>query len=257
MDQRADGGIGGDAGRQQQDAEQRLVHHPGAGDAGHQPDEGADREIEVVDRQDEHLRDGGEGDRHRVFQHQVEAAIAHGAVVEDEDGDQHSRQRDRRQGPAQHARIAIERDLGARGLAGPRRSRLPSPRKVCNRLAPSPPAPLAGEGYEGLANAVSLAVVGRGGARLRARTLEADDWRRTRAASPPFPTFPRKGGRGFVRAPSRPTRLICDLLPRGRRPAAPSPRSGQRARCRRRSGRRASHRRGRSCSAPRSRWCTR
>ena len=59
------------------DAEQRRVVQPGRGDAGDEADEGADREVEVVDAEQEHLRDGGERDRHREVEQQVEAEIAH------------------------------------------------------------------------------------------------------------------------------------------------------------------------------------
>ena len=64
------------------------------------------------------------------------------------------------------------------------------------------PSPLAGEGSGGLANAVSLAGAGRGGARLQARIAGGEAERRAvadrpGAATPPFPTFPRKGGRGL------------------------------------------------------------
>src|SRR3546814_2843631 len=61
------------SGGERQQAEQGIAHQPGTGDAGDQPDEGAGRQVDVVDRQDEHLGDGGEGDGHRVLQHQVEA----------------------------------------------------------------------------------------------------------------------------------------------------------------------------------------
>jgi len=45
-----------------QDAEERRLDQPGRGDAGDVADIGAEREIELVDAEDEHLRDGGERD---------------------------------------------------------------------------------------------------------------------------------------------------------------------------------------------------
>ena len=68
---------------QRQHAEQRVVVQPGRADAADEADEGADRQVEIVDGDDEHLRDGGERDRHRRLQHQVEPEIAHGARLHD------------------------------------------------------------------------------------------------------------------------------------------------------------------------------
>ena len=76
-------GIDGDAAEQHERRRASgVVMQPGRGDAADEADKGADRQIEVVARDDEHLRHGRERDRDRQVQHQREAEIADGARVE-------------------------------------------------------------------------------------------------------------------------------------------------------------------------------
>ena len=103
MDERAKQRIDTDRAEKHDDAKERRVAQPGGGHAADEPDEGADRQVEFVAGDDEHLCDGGERDRDRQVQHQAEAEIADGARVEPGDGDQHKRERQRRQHGAQHA----------------------------------------------------------------------------------------------------------------------------------------------------------
>ena len=71
MDQRADRGIDQHAAGQRRDPEQRVVVQPGRADAGDEADIAADRQVELVDGDHEHLRDGGEGDRQSEVEQQV------------------------------------------------------------------------------------------------------------------------------------------------------------------------------------------
>ena len=93
---------------------QRRLAQPGGGDAADEADEGADRQVEFVAGDDEHLRDRRQRDRDRQVEHQVEAEIADGARIEPGDGDQHQRQRQRRQQRAQQPRAARRAELGRR-----------------------------------------------------------------------------------------------------------------------------------------------
>ncbi len=92
MDQRADRGIDQNAACQRRHPEQRLFGEPGGGDAGDEPDIGAERQVEIVYGDDEHLGDGRKGDRQREIEQQVKADIAHGARLQPEyrqqDGDE-------------------------------------------------------------------------------------------------------------------------------------------------------------------------
>ena len=101
MDQRAERGIDADRAEEHERAEQRRVAQPGRGDAADEADEGADRQVEFVAGDDEHLRDRRQRDRDRQIEHQVEAEIADGARIEPGDGDEHQRQRQGRQQRAQ------------------------------------------------------------------------------------------------------------------------------------------------------------
>ena len=65
--------------KQRNGAKQRIAVEQGCRNAADQADEGANREIKVVDRDDEHLGDGGQRNGHGILQHQVEAKVAHGA----------------------------------------------------------------------------------------------------------------------------------------------------------------------------------
>src|SRR5580704_7804496 len=73
IDERAERGVERYATHQRQRAEPRLVAQPGRRYAADKADESADRQIEVVARDDERLRHRGERDRDRKIQHQGEA----------------------------------------------------------------------------------------------------------------------------------------------------------------------------------------
>ncbi len=105
MNEGADGAIAGDEGEKGKNAEGRIGEEKCGTHTAHQPDEGPDREIEIVDGDDEHLRDGGKRDRHGILQHQVEAEIAHGPRLDDEGGGEHHRQRQEGQGLAQEPAV--------------------------------------------------------------------------------------------------------------------------------------------------------
>ena len=103
---------------------------PGRRDAADEADEGADRQVEVVAGDDEHLRHRRERDRDRQIQHQREAEIADRARVQPGDRRDDERQRQRRQRRAEPApevravrrdrppkpRALMSRDPGERGM---------------------------------------------------------------------------------------------------------------------------------------------
>ncbi|MNX94470.1 hypothetical protein D3C86_1267010 [compost metagenome] len=67
-------------------AEQWRGLQEGGGDTGAEADEGAHRQIKIVDGHDQHLRNGGKRNRYRQIEQQVEAGIAHGARLHVEYG---------------------------------------------------------------------------------------------------------------------------------------------------------------------------
>ncbi len=118
MDERRHAGIGGDAQRQRRDADEGCLVKIGGADAADEPDKRPDRQIEIVDGDDEHLRDGRERDRHRVLEHQIEPHIAHGARLRVEGGAEHDGERQRRQEAAQQAAVQGRRHSRALGEGG-------------------------------------------------------------------------------------------------------------------------------------------
>ncbi len=105
MDQGADRAIGEDQCGKRQKAEGRIVDQQGGADAADEAHEGADRQVEVVHRDDEHLRDGGERDRHAILQHQVQAEIAHRHRLLPEGGGEQDGKRQKGQGLADEAAV--------------------------------------------------------------------------------------------------------------------------------------------------------
>jgi hypothetical protein len=105
MDQGAHCAICHDQQHESQKPKGRVLEQQGCAHATHQPDEGTDREVEVVHRDHEHLRNGGERNRHRVLQHQIEPEIAHGARLYVEGGGQHDGEREEGQRLAQQTPV--------------------------------------------------------------------------------------------------------------------------------------------------------
>ena len=86
MNERAETGINGDRAEDDDDSNKRRITQPCCGHASDEADERTDREVEFVDRQDEHLGNRRQSDRNRQVQHQREAKIAYGARIEVGDG---------------------------------------------------------------------------------------------------------------------------------------------------------------------------
>ena len=104
VNQRAQRGIGGDAADEDGGAGERGVGEKRRRDAAGEADEGTDGQIEIVARDDEHLRHRRQGDGHGKTEHQVEAEIADGAGIQPGDRRQHHRQRKGRQQGTHQAR---------------------------------------------------------------------------------------------------------------------------------------------------------
>ncbi len=104
MDERAHQPVDRDAAEERRDAEERCIIQPGGGNAGREADVGADAEVEVVHREDEHLRQRRKGDRDSEVEEEVEPEIAHRPRLEVEDRPEQDRERQRGEGGAQEAR---------------------------------------------------------------------------------------------------------------------------------------------------------
>ena len=103
MDERTHQRVDRDGTQDDHDPEQRRLLQPGRGDAADEADEEADRQVEIVDRDHEHLPQRDQRQRNRQAQHQVEAEIRDRARIEPADREQHQRQRDDGQSGTQQA----------------------------------------------------------------------------------------------------------------------------------------------------------
>jgi len=85
--------IDGDRCCKNADSDDRRILKKCCGHAGAEADESAHRKIKIVDRHDQHLRDGRKCNRHRQIEQQVHAGIAHGPRLHVEDRNQQEGQR--------------------------------------------------------------------------------------------------------------------------------------------------------------------
>ena len=93
MDHDADSGIDPDGRQQDQHPQERCVIEVGGGDTGDKADKGADRQVKVIDRHDDHLGNRRQRNRHRQIEQQVQPHVAHGARLQVKDPTQQQRQR--------------------------------------------------------------------------------------------------------------------------------------------------------------------
>ena len=93
MNHDADPGIDPDRCQQDQHPQKRCVIQVGGDDTGDKADKGADRQVQVIDRHDDHLGNRRQRNRHRQIEQQVQPHIAHGARLQVKDPTQQQHQR--------------------------------------------------------------------------------------------------------------------------------------------------------------------
>jgi hypothetical protein len=113
--QRADRRVDADARDEREHPHGRRVVEPRRADAGAEAHEGADGEVEIVDRDHAELGHRREGERQREVQHQVEAEVADRPRLHDPDRRQQGGERERGEQGPEHARVQ-GRDLPGCGV---------------------------------------------------------------------------------------------------------------------------------------------
>ena len=92
MNQRAQQRVHRNASEQRQAAKYGVLVQQRCRHAGDEADKTAQRQVKIVDGDDQHLGDGRQGDRHRQIKHKVHAHVTHGPGLHNENGDQQHRE---------------------------------------------------------------------------------------------------------------------------------------------------------------------